>query len=42
MVDEPTPMIESGLKLAVAPDGKPSTVNPAVPLNPFDDVRLMV
>ena len=34
-VEEPEPLIEVGLKLALAPDGRPLALKVMVPLNPF-------
>ena len=34
-VEEPAPVREAGLKVAVAPDGNPLTVKFSVPLNPL-------
>ena len=41
-VDEPEPLIEAGLKLAVAPEGKPLALKATVPLNPFCAAMLTV
>lgn len=35
-VDDPDPLIEDGLKLAVAPPGEPLTLKDTVPLKPFN------
>ena len=37
-VDDPGPMIDDGLKLAVAPPGKPLVLRDTAPLNPFTGV----
>ena len=42
MVEVPTPVIVAGLKLAVAPAGKPITVGVTVPVNPFTAVVVTV
>jgi hypothetical protein len=42
IVDDPAPLTEVGLKLAVAPVGSPPTVNPVLPENPFCAVTLAV
>jgi hypothetical protein len=34
-VEEPDPLIEAGVKLADAPDGRPLAFNVTVPVNPF-------
>jgi hypothetical protein len=34
-MDDPEPLTDDGLKLAVAPVGKPLALNDTVPLNPF-------
>jgi hypothetical protein len=39
-VDDPEPLIEVGLKLAVAPDGNPLALIDTLPLNPFRAVTL--
>lgn len=41
-VDDPDPVTEDGLKLAVAPLGKPLTLNETVLLNPFSAAAEMV
>src|SRR4051812_40159988 len=41
-VELPAPVIEPGLKLAVAPDGRPVTVRPILPAKPLIAVVLMV
>ena len=40
MVEVPDPVTEAGLKVAVACDGKPLTLNMTTPLNPFAGVTL--
>ena len=42
IVEEPGPVTEAGLKLAVAANGKPPTVKSTVPLNPLDDAMVTV
>src|SRR5215831_5913668 len=42
MVEEPEPVTELGLKLALAPVGKPLAVRPTTPLNPPDPVTVAV
>jgi hypothetical protein len=37
-VEEPEPLTEVGLKLAVAPDGRPLAANVTVPVKPFTAV----
>ena len=34
-VEEPEPLIDAGVKLADAPDGKPPSLSATVPVNPF-------
>src|SRR5260370_7632282 len=34
-VEDPEPLIDSGLKLADAPDGRPAALTPTAPPNPF-------
>jgi hypothetical protein len=34
-VEEPEPLMEAGLKLAAAPDGRPAALSATVPVNPF-------
>lgn len=34
-VEEPAPLIEVGLKLAVVPEGNPLALRPMLPLKPF-------
>lgn len=41
-VDEPDPLIEVGLKLALAPLGKPLAVSPTAPLKPPELATLTV
>jgi len=41
-VELPDPVTEAGLKVAVAPDGRPLTLNMTTPLNPFTDVIFAV
>ena len=41
-VEEPEPVTEVGLKLAVAPAGKPLTLNATEPVNPPDAVTVAV
>ena len=41
-VEEPDPLIDVGLKLAVAPAGRPPALRPTVPLNPFCGVMVTV
>ena len=41
-LDEPEAPIDVGLKLAVAPRGKPLALNVTVPLNPFSGVAVIV
>jgi hypothetical protein len=41
-VDEPDPVIEAGLKEAVAPVGSPPALNATVPENPPDGLTLIV
>ena len=38
MVEEPEPMTDAGLKLALAPLGKPVALKLTVPLNPIEGV----
>ena len=42
MVEEPEPVTEVGLKLAVAPLGRPLALKPTTPLNPPDPVTVAV
>ena len=42
MVVEPLPTTVVGLKLAVAPVGRPETLKPTVPLKPFTEVTVRV
>src|SRR6185369_3266577 len=42
MVVGPLPVTVAGLKAAVAPAGKPFTVNPTVPVNPLNAVTVTV
>jgi hypothetical protein len=39
-VEDPEPVTEVGLKVAVAPEGKPETLKLTVPLNPPEGVTL--
>jgi len=41
-VEDPEPLIEAGLKLDVAPLGKPLTPRLIVPVNPFRELTLAV
>ena len=41
-VEEPEPVIEVGLKLAVAPPGSPLALKITLPLNPFNAVTVTV
>ncbi len=41
-VDEPEPVIEEGLKLALERCGNPLTLKLTVPLNPFDGITVTV
>ena len=41
-VEDPDPLIEAGLKLDVAPLGKPLTPRLTVPVNPFSELTLAV
>ena len=41
-VDEPAPVMEVGLKLAVAPEGSPLTLSDTAELNPFNTLVLTV
>ena len=41
-VEEPEPVTEVGLKLAVAPDGRPLTLKLTVPLKPFSALAVAV
>src|SRR5579859_1927733 len=41
-VDVPAPLIEAGLKLAVAPEGKPLTPNNTLPLKPLRALTVAV
>jgi hypothetical protein len=40
VVDPDPPLTEVGLKLAPAPEGKPLTLKPTVPLNPPDGMTV--
>ncbi len=42
MVDEPEPATEAGLKLAVAPAGRPVALNVTVPVKPPEAVTVAV
>jgi hypothetical protein len=42
MVEDPEPVRELGLKVAVAPEGKPDTLKVTVPLNPLEGVTVTV
>jgi hypothetical protein len=42
MVEEPLPVIEGGLKFAVAPLGKPLALQATVPLKPLAAVTVVV
>jgi len=42
IVEVPAPVMVAGLKLAVAPVGKPETLGVTVPLNPFTAVVVTV
>jgi hypothetical protein len=42
MVDEPDPVTDVGLKLALAPAGSPLAVNVTAPLKPPDPVAVAV
>lgn len=42
MVDEPEPVTEAGLKLALAPAGNPLTLKLTLPANPPDPVIVVV
>lgn len=39
-VEEPEPLREVGLKLALVPEGKPLALNARVPVNPFCGVTM--
>ena len=39
-VEDPEPVTEFGLKLAVAPEGNPLTLKVTFPLNPLEGVTL--
>ena len=39
-VEDPEPVTELGLKLAVAPEGNPVTPNVTFPVNPLEGVTL--
>ena len=41
-VDEPDPLTEVGLKLAVAPAGNPPALNATLPVNPLEAVTVAV
>jgi hypothetical protein len=41
-VEEPEPLREVGLKLALAPEGKPLALKATVPVNPFCGVAVTV
>ena len=41
-VEEPEPLTEAGLKLAIAPLGKPLTLKLTVPVNPLSGFTLTV
>jgi len=41
-VEEPEVVTDVGLKLAVAPNGRPLTLNVTVPLNPADGITVAV
>jgi hypothetical protein len=41
-VEEPEPLMEVGLKLALAPEGKPLALNATVPEKPFCEVTMTV
>jgi hypothetical protein len=38
----PEPVVEVGLKLAVAPDGNPLALHATVPVKPFKALRVVV
>jgi hypothetical protein len=40
MVEDPEPVTELGLKLAVAPEGNPVTLKVTFPVNPLEGVTL--
>jgi hypothetical protein len=42
MVEDPEPVTELGLKVAVAPEGRPDTLKVTVPLNPLEGVTVTV
>ena len=42
MVDDPEPVTDVGLKLALAPEGSPLTLNPTDPAKPPDPVTVAV
>lgn len=42
MVDDPEPVTEVGLKLALAPEGNPLTLKPTDPAKPPDPVTVAV
>jgi hypothetical protein len=42
IVELPEPLTEAGLKLALAPDGRPDAVRLTVPLNPLTGVTVAV
>ena len=42
IVEEPELITDEGLKLAVAPDGRPLTLKLVVPVNPFSAVTVTV
>jgi hypothetical protein len=41
-VEEPEPLMEVGLKLALAPEGKPLVLNATTPESPFCEVTMTV
>jgi hypothetical protein len=42
IVDDPLPASEGGLKLALAPDGRPEVEKVTVPVKPFEGVMVTV
>jgi len=42
IVELPEPLTEAGLKLALAPDGRPDAVRLTAPLNPLTGVTVAV
>ena len=42
MVEEPEAVTDGGLKLALAPEGKPLALKVTVPVNPFNAVTVAV